>query len=126
MKLLSQMLAVLVASLAATGFSVDAVSAPELDERTVDLGNDVSLRVIEAGDPISGASLVFIPGWSTTADIWREQINRFAPSYRMISFDPRSQGREGANDAATLQSYNKGLLYNRLFSVTQIKPSKQL
>jgi non-heme chloroperoxidase len=36
--------------------------------------------------------LVFIPGWSTTADVWREQINRFAPSYRVISFDPRSQG----------------------------------
>jgi microsomal epoxide hydrolase len=93
MKLLSQMVAVLVASLTATGFSVDAVSAPELNERTVDLGNDVSLRVIEAGDPTSGATLVFIPGWSTTADIWREQINRFAPSYRVISFDPRSQGR---------------------------------
>lgn len=93
MKLLSQMVAVLVGGLTATGFSVDAVSAAELNERTVDLGNDVSLRVIEAGDPTSGAILVFIPGWSTTADIWREQINRFAPNYRVISFDPRSQGR---------------------------------
>ena len=93
MKLLSQMVAVLVASLTATGFSVDAESAPELDERTVDLGNDVSLRVIEAGQPASGATLVFIPGWSTTADIWREQINRFARTYRVISFDPRSQGK---------------------------------
>jgi non-heme chloroperoxidase len=89
MKLLSQIVVILVT----TGFSVDAVSAPELNEQTVDLGNDVSLRVIEAGDPTSGATLVFIPGWSTTADIWREQINRFAATYRVISFDPRSQGR---------------------------------
>jgi hypothetical protein len=53
MKLVSQIVAVLVGGLTATGFSVDAVSAPELDEQTVDLGNDVSLRVIEAGDPTS-------------------------------------------------------------------------
>lgn len=92
MKLFLQIVAVLVGGLTATGFSVDAVSAPELNEQTVDLGNDVSLRVIEAGDPTSGATLVFIPGWSTTADVWREQINCFAPSYRVISFDPRSQG----------------------------------
>jgi microsomal epoxide hydrolase len=59
----------------------------------VDLGNDVSLRVIEAGQLASGATLVLIPGWSTTADIWREQINRFASTYRVISFDPRSQGK---------------------------------
>ena len=89
MKVLSQIVVILVT----TGFSVHAESAPELNERTVDLGNDVSLRVIEAGQPESAATLVLIPGWSTTADIWREQINRFAATYRVISFDPRSQGR---------------------------------
>jgi len=75
------------------GFSIHAQSASEFVERTVDLGNDVSLRVIEAGQPSSGVTLVLIPGWSTTADIWREQINRFASTYRVISFDPRSQGK---------------------------------
>ena len=89
MKLLPQILIVLVT----TGLSAHAESAPELSERTVDLGNDVSLRVIEAGQPASLVTLVLIPGWSTSADIWREQINRFAATYRVISFDPRSQGR---------------------------------
>jgi len=89
MKLLPQILIVLVT----TGLSAHAESAPELSERTVDLGNDVSLRVIEAGQPASGVTLVLIPGWSTSADIWREQINCFAATYRVISFDPRSQGR---------------------------------
>ena len=89
MKLLSQILVVLVT----TGFSAHAESAPELSERTVDVDNDVSLRVIEAGQLASGATLVLIPGWSTTADVWREQINRFARTYRVISFDPRSQGK---------------------------------
>ena len=46
MKLLSQILVVLVT----TGFSAHAESAPELSERTVDVDNDVSLRVIEAGE----------------------------------------------------------------------------
>jgi microsomal epoxide hydrolase len=92
MKLLSQMVAVLVGGLTATGFSALAESASELRERTVDLGNDVSLRVIEAGQSASGVTLVLIPGWSTTADIWREQINRFSCTYRVVSFDPRSQG----------------------------------
>jgi non-heme chloroperoxidase len=89
MKLLSQIVVVLVT----TEFSVHAESAPELNERAVDLGNDVSLRAIEAGQPGSAATLVLIPGWSTSADIWREQINRFAATYRVISFDPRSQGK---------------------------------
>ena len=89
MKLLSQIVVVLVT----TGFSVHAESAPELSDQIVDVGNDISLRVIEAGQPASGPTLVFVPGWSTTADIWREQINRFARSYRVISFDPRSQGK---------------------------------
>ena len=89
MKLLSQILVVLVT----TGFSAHAESAPELSERTVDVDKDVSLRVIEARQLASGLTLVLIPGWSTTADVWREQINRFARTYRVISFDPRSQGK---------------------------------
>ena len=89
MKSLTQILVVLVT----TGFSVHAEFAPELSERTVDVSNDVSLRVVEAGQLASGPTLVLIPGWSTTADIWREQISRFARSYRVISFDPRSQGK---------------------------------
>jgi non-heme chloroperoxidase len=63
-----------------------------LRERKVDVGESVSLRVIEAGKPGDEAALVFIPGWSTGADIWRHQIDTFAKTHRVISFDPRSQG----------------------------------
>ena len=58
----------------------------------VELGNGVSLRVIEAGKPGDAPALVFIPGWSTGADIWRHQIDTFAKAHRVIAFDPRSQG----------------------------------
>jgi len=59
-----------------------------------DIGGNVSLRTIEAGKFRSGAlpELVFIPGWSTGADIWRRQIETFAKTNRVIAFDPRSQG----------------------------------
>ena len=60
--------------------------------RMVEVSDGVSLRVIEAGEPGDGPALVFIPGWSTGADIWRHQIDKFAKTHRVIAFDPRSQG----------------------------------
>jgi microsomal epoxide hydrolase len=58
----------------------------------VQAANRVSLRVVEAGKPDDGPALVFIPGWSTGADIWKHQIETFAKTHRVIAFDPRSQG----------------------------------
>ena len=60
--------------------------------RMVEVGGGVSLRTIEAGKPGEGPTLVLIPGWSTGADIWKRQIDTFAKSYRVIAFDPRSEG----------------------------------
>jgi len=60
--------------------------------RMVEVAEGVSLRVIEAGMPSARPALVFVPGWSTGADIWRQPIDRFASSHRVIAFDPRSQG----------------------------------
>jgi microsomal epoxide hydrolase len=71
---------------------VHADSAPGLREQKVDVGGSVSLRVIEAGKPDAQPALVFIPGWSTGADIWRRQIETFAKTNRVITFDPRSEG----------------------------------
>jgi pimeloyl-ACP methyl ester carboxylesterase len=60
--------------------------------RMMNVAEGVSLRVLEAGKPGKGPVLVFIPGWSTGADIWRQQIDIFAKTYRVIAFDPRSEG----------------------------------
>jgi non-heme chloroperoxidase len=60
--------------------------------RAVEVGDGVSLRVIEAGKPDGGPTLVFIPGWSTGADIWHHQIGAFAKTYRVLALDPRSEG----------------------------------
>jgi pimeloyl-ACP methyl ester carboxylesterase len=89
MRFLWQPIAFLIA--AGAGF-VHADSAPELREQKVDVGGNVSLRVIEAGKPDAQPVLVFIPGWSTGADIWHRQIETFAKTNRVIAFDPRSEG----------------------------------
>jgi microsomal epoxide hydrolase len=71
---------------------IRADSGSELQERKVNVGESVSLRVIEAGNREAQPVLVFIPGWSTGADIWRHQIDTFAKTYWVIAFDPRSEG----------------------------------
>ena len=93
MNLFPRPIVLLIAGIIANAAAVRAGSASEVRERKVDVGEGVSLRMVEAGNPGPGPTLVFIPGWSTGADIWREQIDRFASTYRVISFDPRSQGQ---------------------------------
>lgn len=53
---------------------------------------DVRLRVIDAGPP-QAQSIVLIPGWCFTADIWTKQIAALSDRYRVVAVDPRSQGR---------------------------------
>jgi non-heme chloroperoxidase len=89
MKFFSQLVVFLIA---AGALSVHAASAPELRERKVDIGDGVSLRVIEAGKRDAQPTLVFIPGWSTGADIWKHQVDTFAKTYQVVTFDPRSEG----------------------------------
>jgi non-heme chloroperoxidase len=67
---------------------VSAATTP----KPIEVADGVSLRVVEGGDGSAGPTLVFIPGWSTDADVWNQQIERFGEKNRVISFGPRSQG----------------------------------
>jgi len=40
-----------------------------------------------------GAPLIFVPGWTFTTEIFDRQVSHFSDSYKVVSFDPRSQGR---------------------------------
>jgi hypothetical protein len=85
----SVVLVVLSAACVTVGFPVWA-SQPVVEKR-IAVAPGVALHSIEAGRANSKPPIVFIPGWSAGADIWRGQIARF-DTYRAISFDPRSQG----------------------------------
>ncbi len=59
-----------------------------MQNRTVDIG-DAQLSVAEAGE---GASLVFVPGFDGRAASWQAQLECFAASHRVVSFDQRGCG----------------------------------
>ncbi|POF28027.1 alpha/beta fold hydrolase [Roseibium marinum] len=44
-------------------------------------------------DQGSGSPIVFVPGWTFTTRVFEHQIKAFSEAHRVISFDPRSQGR---------------------------------
>ncbi len=77
---------------------------------------DIKVHYIEAGT--GEQTMVFIPGLTMTAEVWREQIPYFAGrGFRAIAFDPRSQGKtsktEGGNTyqqhAADLHAFLKAV-----------------
>ncbi|WP_194240270.1 alpha/beta fold hydrolase [Amycolatopsis sp. YIM 10] len=41
----------------------------------------------------TGRPLVFVPGWMATTEFFGHQLTHFAGSHRVLSYDPRSQGR---------------------------------
>ena len=61
---------------------------------------DLELYYVEAG---TGRPLILIPGWCGTAEFFMQyQIPHFSKDYRVISYDPRSQGRS----SKTLENNN--------------------
>jgi non-heme chloroperoxidase len=60
-------------------------------DQTVKVG-DIKIHYIEMGS--GERSIVFIPGWMMAAEIFKEQLPYFsARGFRVIAFDPRSQGK---------------------------------
>ncbi len=51
----------------------------------------VRLHYLEAG-PRAAHTIVFVPGWTMPAWIWRPQIVAFQHAYHVVAFDPRGQG----------------------------------
>jgi len=52
---------------------------------------DIKIHYLEAGS--GDRTLVFIPGWTMPAEVWREQIPYFSSrGFRVLAIDPRSQG----------------------------------
>jgi non-heme chloroperoxidase len=59
---------------------------------------DIKIHYLEAGS--GDRALVFIPGWTMTAEVWKEQIPYFSSrGFRVLALDPRSQGLTTKTDA---------------------------
>jgi non-heme chloroperoxidase len=62
----------------------------EFKSRQFVTSDGVKLHYLDAG---SGQSLVFVPGWTMPAWIWEPQLGYFGATHRVVSLDPRGQGR---------------------------------
>lgn len=65
-------------------------NAKENAGRYAKISEEVSLFYRDTG---KGDPLVFIPGWMMSSDVFEAQMEYFSQNYRVIAFDPRSQGR---------------------------------
>lgn len=79
------------------GLSSFLVSASPRSQ-LIDVAPRVQLHVIEDGTASAQPSLVLIPGWRLTANIWAHQIQAFSRDRRVIAVDPRSQGDSTKTD----------------------------
>lgn len=76
--------------LLSAAISVPAKEKPLSKEGFVSVG-DIKIHYIDAGS--GDRVIVFIPGWTMTTEVWKEQIPYFtARGFRVITYDPRSQG----------------------------------
>jgi pimeloyl-ACP methyl ester carboxylesterase len=100
--------------------SISALSAAGKEKETwkeMDAkAGEIKIHYLEAG--AGDRVLVFIPGWMTNAQIWKEQIPYFAGrGFRVIAMDPRNQGSSAKTEtgntfkqhAADLKAFLKEL-----------------
>jgi len=69
-----------------------AAIGSEVRDTTVTLSDGTRIHLLEAGQPSAEPAIVFIPGWTLPAFLWREQMRLFSSDRLVIAIDPRSQG----------------------------------
>jgi microsomal epoxide hydrolase len=72
--------------------SARAAMGSEVRDATITLSDKTRIHVLEAGQQSAAPALVFIPGWTLPAYLWRDQMRRFSSDRLVIAIDPRSQG----------------------------------
>lgn len=65
--------------------------SPSIERKTFKTSDGIQLHYLMGGE--GEKTLVFIPGWLMPAEIFNAQLNYFSQKYRVISLDPRSQGK---------------------------------
>jgi len=106
-----------VACILILGLVIPAVAGAERSwkERKVEVG-DIKIRYLEAG--AGDRILVFLTGWTMPAEVWKEQVPYFtARGFRVIAFDPRSQGRTTRTDSGNTYRQHAADLYEFLLKV---------
>lgn len=83
--------------------------------RKVNVG-DIKINFLEAGS--GDKIIVFLTGWTMTAEVWKEQFPYFtARGFRVIAFDPRSQGKTTRTDTGNTYRQHAADLYALLLEL---------
>lgn len=72
-------------------YSLRTLSQTARSDRFV-VNDSIRIHYIDAGPHTDMPTLLLIPGWRFSANIWRSQIDYFSATRRVIAIDPRSQG----------------------------------
>ncbi len=59
-------------------------------QQFVQISDELKIRYISIGQ---GQPIIFIPGWTMTADAFNRSLKPFSERFQAISYDPRSHGR---------------------------------
>lgn len=76
----------------------------------VKLSSDLTIHYEQAGD--GEVSIIFIPGWMMSTEVFEHQIAHFRNSseYRALTYDPRGQGRSSKTvEGHTYQQHGRDL-----------------
>jgi non-heme chloroperoxidase len=73
--------------------------AAEIRDATVTLGDGTRIHLLEAGKRSAAPAIIFIPGWTLPAFLWKDQMKRFSSDRLVIAIDPRSQGDSTKTEA---------------------------
>jgi pimeloyl-ACP methyl ester carboxylesterase len=63
--------------------------SPEMNDGRMTVAPGVKLSYVDRG---RGPPIVFVPDWTFTKEVFEKQISEFSRKYRVIAYDPRSQG----------------------------------
>ena len=69
--------------------------AGEIARRNLQTSDGVTLSALEAGKAHAAGKnpkIVFVPGWSMPATLWRKQLEALSDRYHVLAIDPRGQG----------------------------------
>ena len=77
---------------------------------------DIKVHYLEAGT--GDKIIVFLAGWTLPAEVWEEQFPYFtARGFRVIAFDPRSQGETTKTETGNTYQQHAADLYELLLSL---------
>ena len=81
-----------VMSLLCAGMVATVQQPTSMHSGYVDVEPGVRIHYVESGAPGAPLAILFVPGWSMTAAVWRDQMIRLGSTAHVVAIDPRSQG----------------------------------